>query len=835
MLSHYRLVEKIGQGGMGVVWKAEDTVLGRTVAIKVLPADLALDEERRRMFLDEARLAASVAHGNIAQVYELGREGDLDFIVMELVEGKPLKDILNGRPLLPTRVAAVGEQVARALSRAHRKGLLHRDLKPANILITPEDEVKVVDFGVATLFSGSASTLNADDDTAPLAGTDAPKPTGLVGTFPYMSPEQVRGERPDHRGDIFSLGTVLYEMTTGQRPFAGRTKTELLQEILKARPVLVHDLVAEVPHDLDRVIQKAMAPDRADRYQSMEDLAVDLKRLRHDLATDSSPSYAALRRTQGSARRRRMGIGGGAGAIAVAFLGVAIWRAHTGFLHRVDSRTVLILPMEVRGQSEGAEYVGRAFSEAIAINLSQAKDLHVLAVPPRIPGTQEDPLAPARAAKALGAGRILSGALTRDGQALRASLSLLDSGGNRVLWGTEEVVNDGTLPGSAASLARQIATALGVTTSTLYDYYLYSIRSPALASSPLMSAALGDIRRTDIAAAVASTSRLVEAFPNEPEALVVRGVALCFDSAGLPPTDPKRIEFEEVLMALRRADPDNPWADCGRGIMLDFDGRHREAHELFTKALARQDLTPAARAVFLTFRSQSLSESSNTVAALADLEEAIRLDPVNDLPFLLYGSALSRAGRHEEAMERCRQAVALNPTAFQNQRQLARDLGHLGRWEEALDHARLATYLNPTDAQSQAILGEVLGRIGRWGEASVHYAQAFEAVRSQSACAAYAVALLHVGEKSKAQERAAEAASMPEDEFGPYAMAQYRALHGETEAAIRLLQRSLERTPPWFDFGLEPEFDSIRDDPGFVAILAEAKKQFASRAGQAQP
>ncbi len=148
MLSHYRLIEKIGEGGMGVVWKAEDNVLGRTVAIKVLPADHARDETRRKMFFDEARLASSLSEAHIVQVYEFGREGDLDFIVMEYVEGKPLNKVLHGKPMPPERVAEIGHQVARALSKAHRKGLLHRDLKPANILITPDGDAKVVDFTV---------------------------------------------------------------------------------------------------------------------------------------------------------------------------------------------------------------------------------------------------------------------------------------------------------------------------------------------------------------------------------------------------------------------------------------------------------------------------------------------------------------------------------------------------------------------------------------------------------------------------------------------------------------------------------------------------------------
>src|SRR5262245_3686331 len=207
MLSHYRLVEKIGEGGMGVVWKAEDNVLNRTVAIKVLPADLALDEKRRRMFLDEARLAASVSHGNIVQVHELGREGDVDFIVMEYVEGQPLNRHLNGRPLAPDKVADWGLQAAQGLARAHRKGLIHRDLKPANILVTSDNEVKIVDFGLAVLFEQRDSTIGPFATTFTAAVPEATRPR-IAGTLHYMSPEQVRGEKLDARSDIFALGTV---------------------------------------------------------------------------------------------------------------------------------------------------------------------------------------------------------------------------------------------------------------------------------------------------------------------------------------------------------------------------------------------------------------------------------------------------------------------------------------------------------------------------------------------------------------------------------------------------------------------------------------------------
>jgi Tol biopolymer transport system component/tRNA A-37 threonylcarbamoyl transferase component Bud32 len=306
MLSHYLLIEKIGEGGMGVVWKAEDQVLRRAVAIKVLPAETVTDERRRRMFLREARLASAVNHPHIVQVYEFAREGELDFIVTELIEGQPLSQTLRDRPLPSERVVEYGEQIASAVAHAHRKGLLHRDLKPGNILLTAEGVVKVVDFGLAMLFE----RLEAASDVTDTAVTEGK----IVGTLPYMSPEQLRGERLDARSDVFSFGVVLYEMTTGVRPFRG---------IERKRPRPVHTLVADVPFDLDRIVHKALAGPPSERYQTMEDLAVDLKRLSRELASGSSPSYENLTRPKPVARK--WAVVTVVGILACALVVAALW------------------------------------------------------------------------------------------------------------------------------------------------------------------------------------------------------------------------------------------------------------------------------------------------------------------------------------------------------------------------------------------------------------------------------------------------------------------------------------------------------------------------------
>jgi len=389
MLSHYRLVEKIGEGGMGVVWKAHDMVLNRPVAIKVLPPDVARDDARRQMFMDEARLASSVNDAHIVQVYELGREADLDFIAMEYVEGKPLSELIQGRPLSPARLATFGLQVAQALTRAHRKGLLHRDLKPANILVTAEGDVKVVDFGLATLMERRDTTLASGQETVTLAGEQNTAPgaiprrtnRGPVGTLPYMSPEQIAGEKVDGRSDIYSLGVVLYEMTTGRRPFVGSTSEALVREIRRARPRPPHDIVPKLPLDLDRIIVKAMGAARTERYQTMDDLAVDLKRLGRDLESGSSPSYDDLKIEGADAHRRAVWLRVLGVVLLASVVAVALWLKGPWGRTAVDQHTVLILPMEVRGDFAGAGYAGRAFSESVAMNLAQAKGLSVLAVP----------------------------------------------------------------------------------------------------------------------------------------------------------------------------------------------------------------------------------------------------------------------------------------------------------------------------------------------------------------------------------------------------------------------------------------------------------------------
>jgi Tol biopolymer transport system component len=291
-ISHYRILEKLGGGGMGVVYKATDTLLDRTVALKVLSPQLLSDPTAVAGFIREAKTASSLNHPNILTVHDLVEAEGIHFLVVEFVEGKTLREHIGKKALELRRLFDIAVGVADALAAAHRAGIVHRDLKPENVMIRADGLIKVVDFGLAKLFltkeliSTQAASL---ESTAPLGSPPGrerePAESAIAGTLPYMSPEQLTGKRVDHRTDIFSFGVVLYEMATGQQPHQGRTTQELIESILTRYPRPIADLSPAVPEKLQEMIAKALEKDPGERYQHMEDIAVDLRRLRR--VTDS--------------------------------------------------------------------------------------------------------------------------------------------------------------------------------------------------------------------------------------------------------------------------------------------------------------------------------------------------------------------------------------------------------------------------------------------------------------------------------------------------------------------------------------------------------------------
>jgi non-specific serine/threonine protein kinase len=417
VVSHYKILEKLGEGGMGVVYKAEDTKLKRTVALKFLPPELTRDEEAKERFVQEAQAASALEHSNICNIHEIAETDDGQlFICMAYYEGETLKNRIERGPLKIEEAIDIGGQVAQGLGEAHGHGIVHRDIKPANILLTKSGVAKIVDFGLAKLSRRTKLT----------------KAGSTVGTAAYMSPEQARGEEVDARTDIWSLGTVVYEMITGQVPFKGEYENAVLYSILNEKPEPMTALRTGVPMELERVVQKCLSRDPRDRYQHMDELLVDLR----SCSKGTSQIGAQTQPPVGPVRRRKKLFWYGAAAVLIALALIAYFLVPREERPASRLKMIAVLPFENLGAAEDESFAD-GLTEEITSRLSSISKLGVISRTSSIQYKKTSKTLPV-VAKELGVDYILEGTIrwvkTGGSQRIRITPQLIKVSGDVHLW-----------------------------------------------------------------------------------------------------------------------------------------------------------------------------------------------------------------------------------------------------------------------------------------------------------------------------------------------------------------------------------------------------------------